>query len=254
MDIKNQEPNIDESDVKPTLSTDLAELEKRTEKEEETAEKTQEFLEKKKAELEKRRQEAENKKKEARKEIKEIKKELKADDSEDSNDDSDEDPKDDEPKAPAQPVYDEDAQYEAFKKRQKEEQEKESLQKSVDNLIQEYPEASVESLQKIETLAAELRTHYPNLTAEELVAKATYLELGEKAHDEDQNERVDASAPPSGGSNPKSKSLTYKFKVKSSHKEVLKKMGLTEEEYLKDISKRYEQGEDITKKYGVIKI
>jgi hypothetical protein len=253
MDIKNQEPNIDESDVKPTLSTDLTELEKRTEKEEETAEKTQEYLDKKKAELEKRRQEAENKKKEARKEIKEIKKELKADSSEGSDNDSDADHKDDATKEPAQPI-DEDAQFEAFKTRLKAEQEKESLQKSVDNLIQEYPEASVESLQKIETLAADLKQHYPNLTPEELVAKATYLELGEKAQDEDQNERVDASAPPSGGSNPKSKSLSFKFKVKSSHKEVLKKMGISEEDYLKDISKRFALGEDISSKYGVIKI
>lgn len=245
----NQKPTIDESDVKPTLSEqEIEALEQRTIKEEATADKVETHLEKKKAELTRRRQEAENRKKEARKQIKEVKQELK---SPETDDDSDEEIKEQITVEPL--VEDEETLYEKFKLRQREEQETESLQKSVDELIEKYPEASADVLQKIEELALSLKVHYPNLSPKELVAKATYLELGETPIEDEDKVSIDAMSSPTGAPVPKSSSIKYQFRVMDSHKPSLIKMGISEEEQLELAKRRYEKGEDISK-YGVIKI
>lgn len=230
---------------------ELAQLEQEVKKQEKTADNSEDFVAKKKAELEQRRQEVIDRKKKARQEAKEVKKELKSLDTDDSTDE--EEPETEE-KAPIEEVNSEDERYERFKKRMQEEQAQADLQQRVDDLVQVYPEASVDSLKRIEDLVPELKRHYPQLSTEELVSKAVYLELGQQVtEDTGRQQAVDASgSAPTGGAQ-KSNSTSYQFEILPSHKKALQKQGISEEDYLKTLERRYKAGDDISK-YGGRKI
>lgn len=249
----NQEPNVHEGDEKPTLPEELTELDKEVTQREEATQKTEDFVARKREELQKRREAIIERQKKAQAEAKKVKREFRKENDE-AGSDSQNNENSNEPETDSNSqIDDEEARFNRFKERLKAEQEQEHLQQQVDSLVEKYPEAEADQLVKVEKLVPELKTHFSDLSTDELMKKAIYLVLGDIDSSDSINPTVDVSGTNPSGSVQRSTRTSYKYEILPSHRKAVKGMGMTEESYLQMLERRDKAGDDISK-YGGRKI